>query len=265
MMLNRRSCMVALAHGLMPRASLAATPRRLALLLAVPWEGESYLADDLAMMQAGLRTRGLSATDVIPVLAPLDRPGLARHAEEVGKRIAAWESGDLFIYYNGHGMYGQPVNGVPEPGLQLNSQRERTDSALLWRELFAMLRIPRRVRVLVLPDCCHTNLLAGRLPPNVTALIMKSDPQTSLNCRTGTALLGETKKRVRHGVISYYAARTIGAVEAVEDWLPALDRAAETDILDGKLEKFRRVSLMIEGDKSAKLLGQRGQPAADPR
>ena len=66
-------------------------------------------------------------------------------------------------------------------------------------------------------------------------------------------------------MISYYAARTIGAVETVGDWLAALDRAAQKDVLDGKLEKFRRVSLMIEGDRAAKLLGARGQPAADPR
>src|SRR4051812_37032044 len=116
-MLSRRSCMLALGQSLLPRAAFAATPRRLALLLAAPWEGESFLADDVAMMHAALRTRGVGAADVISVLEPLDRAGVVRRLDEVRTRMAVWEDGDLFVYYNGHGMYGEAVNGVPEPGL----------------------------------------------------------------------------------------------------------------------------------------------------
>jgi hypothetical protein len=264
-MLSRRACALALGQGLLLRRGLAATSKRLAVLLAAPWEGESFLGDDVAIMQEGLRARGVDAGEVISVLAPLDRPRLVRHLEDVRERIAAWQDGELLLYYNGHGMYGSEVNGLREPGLQLGPDRDQPTSALLWRELFATLRAPRKVRVTVLPDCCHTNLLVGRLPANVTALIMKSDPQNSLSCRTGTALFGEPPKRTRHGVISYYAARTLATAGNTGAWLSAFSAATERDVAEGKLQAIRRVRLMIEGDSSVRLPGRPAHPATgDP-
>jgi hypothetical protein len=253
-MLSRRACAIALGQGLVLGPAFAASPRRLALLLAAPWEGESFLGDDLALMQEGLRARGLTAAELISVLEPLDRERVASRLEEVSRRIAGWQSGEVFLYYNGHGMYAPAGGGWPEPGLQLDRKREQASSALLWRDLFAILRAPPGVRVMVLPDCCHTNLLVGRLPTGTTALIMKSDPQGSLNCRSGTSLFGEAPRRVRHGVISYYAGRTIAAADTVGAWLAAQDGLAAHDVAAGKLEKFRRVSLMVEGDASLRVL-----------
>ena len=247
LMLSRRALAIAMGAGILPRRAFAATPRRLALLLASPWEGESFMSNDLALMQGGLRVRGVNATGVISVLAPLDRPSLVRRLEDVRGRIANWPDGDLLIYYNGRGMYRPAINGGSEPGLQLNRNREHPASALLWRELFAELQAPPRVRVIVLPDCCHTNLLAGRLPPNVTDLIIKSEPQNSLTCRTGTAFFGDPPGRARHGVISYYAGRTFATVDTAGEWLSAFNTAAERDVSERKLEKARRVSLMIRG------------------
>jgi hypothetical protein len=253
-MLNRRACLVGVGQALLARRALASAPRRLALLLAAPWQGESFLGDDMALMQDGLRGRGLSAAEVIAVLEPLDRAAVTKRLEEVRRRIAAWRDGELFLYYNGHGMYGPARAGRPEPGLQLDRNREQPGSFLLWRELFELVKAPPGVRLLVLPDCCHTNLLAGRLPANVTALIMKSDPQDALTCRTGTSLFGEAPRRTRHGVISYYAGSTLAAADTVGSWHLAQDQMAARDMSRGQLESFRRVSLMVEGDPSLRVL-----------
>jgi hypothetical protein len=251
-MLTRRACLFS-AGAFLGRRALAAAPRRMALLLAAPWPGENFLEGDLTLVQQGVKARGLTSSEVIAAVEPLDRDRLLKHLAEVRRRIAGWTSGDLFLYYNGHGMYGPARTGWPEPGLQLDRDREQTSSFLLWRELFASLAAPPGVRVLVLPDCCHTNLLAGRLPANATALIMKSQPQGALTCRTGTALLGDGAARVRHGVVSYYAASTLAAAGTVQDWLAAQDRLAAQDISQRRLESFRRVSLMVEGDPSRRL------------
>jgi hypothetical protein len=217
----------------------------------------------MAIMQEALRARGLSAAEMVSVPGPLDRGRLMKQLEEVRGRIAGWEGGDLFLYYNGHGMYGPEVAGMREAGLQLDRDRDQPGSALLWRELFAAVRAPATVRIIVLPDCCHTNLLAGHLPANVTALIMKSDPQSSLSCRAGTAVLGEPPHHLRHGVISYYAARTIATADSAGAWLSAFDAAAARDVSEGNLQGLRRVSLMIEGDPSVRVLGRPTRPATD--
>jgi hypothetical protein len=123
---------------------------------------------------------------------------------------------------------------------------------MLWRELLVALQVPPAVRVLILPDCCHTNLLAGRLPANVTALIMKSTPQGALECRTGTALF----EGARSGVISHYAGRTMAGSRTAQDWLAAIHEAAEQDITAGRLPAGKRLRLMVEGSLSAGVIGQ---------
>jgi hypothetical protein len=251
-MLGRRTFLAG-AGAFVARRALGGPPGRLALLLAAPWPRETFLDGDLALVQQGLKARGLTASEVISVVEPLDRDAVVKRLEEVRRRIAGWRSGDLFLYYNGHGMYRPAGSGWPEPGLQLGPQREAPSSSLLWTDVFHTLAAPPGVRVLVLPDCCHTNLLAGRLPANATALIMKSQPQNALTCRTGTAVLGDGTARARHGVISYYAGSTVAAAGTVESWLSAQDRMAAQDVSQHRLESFRRVNLMVEGDPSLRL------------
>jgi hypothetical protein len=230
--------------------------RRLAVLIVARWPGESHLDLDLALIKEGLRARGVGAAEVISVREPLDRPKLLELLEGVHRRIAGWPDGELFLYYDGHGTYRPAGGAVPEPALQLNRDRDSPTSALLWRELFATLQLPPNVRMVVLADCCHTNLLAGRLPANVTALIMRSAPQSSLVCRTGSALFGAEPQRTRYSVISYYAGATLVESESAGGWLAAIDAAAQRDVAAGALEERRRVTLMVEGHPSTPVIGQ---------
>jgi hypothetical protein len=255
-MQTRRDFTLGLGASLVSARAAAEPSREFALLVAAPWPGESYLAADISLMQAALQARGITSADTTTGLVPLDRATLMRHLGAVKAKISAWSTGQIFLYYNGHGMYGPPAGGRPEPGLQLGPNRGEHASFVLWRELFDALALPPGVRLLVLPDCCHTNLLVGRVPVGVTAFIMKSDPQDSLNCRTGTALFGAGPGRVRHGVVSYYAASTISSIETAGQWLTGMKTTADNDIAAGALDPRRRVPVMLEGDESLRILGR---------
>jgi hypothetical protein len=266
-MLERRAFVAGLGGVAMAGAATGAPYRpRLAVLVGVPWaaKGETWLGNGVAMMREALRARGVGPRETIASTEPLDREGLLRRLADVKRRIASWRDGEVFFYYDGHGMYRRQGSEVPEAGLQLTPDRDSPSSALLWRELWDALGAPPGVRVLTVPDCCHTNLLARRALRNVSALIMKSEPQDTLACRTGGAFFGEGAARLRYGVISYYAGSTLAAANTFADWLGAMDAAAGRDMATGTLEARRRVPLMIEGDASAILPGRPLAMAASP-
>jgi hypothetical protein len=256
-MMNRRAFTASLGGIVFARTVNAAPSRRLALLFGAPWKGENFLANGVGKMQEALQARGLGAGEMMASHEPLDRERLMRRLVEVRQRISSWRDGNIFLYYDGHGMYSRSgvAGTTPEPGLQLTGDRDDPNSALLWRELWDTLRVPPGVRVLAIPDCCHTNLLARRLPGNVTAVIMKSTPQDTLICRTGGAFFGEGAARKRYGVISYYAGSTVARASTAGDWLAGMDAAAEQDVATGTLEGLRRPQLMVEGDAAATLPG----------
>jgi hypothetical protein len=241
-----------------PKVMAASSPR-LALLFSAPWKGETWLGNGVSRVSEALRARSFGPADTIASAEPLDRGRLLRRLDEVKRRIANWRQGDLFLHYDGHGMYERGAGPVPEAGLQLTGDRDDPSSRVLWREVWEALQPPPGVRVVALPDCCHTNLLAGRLPRNVSAIIMKSEPQDTLSCRTGGGVFGEGAARKRYGVITYYAATTLAAASTLADWLAAIDAEAERDMAAGRLARPRRVPLMIEGDGAARLPGR---PAA---
>jgi hypothetical protein len=254
-MLSRRAVTLGLGTVMLVGPVSAASSRRLALLVGAPWKGENFLGNGVAKMQEALITRGFGPSDTIASTESIDRKTLSLRLDEVRRRIASWPDGEVFLYYDGHGMYSRVTRGVPEPGLQLTGDRDSPGSSMLWREVWDAIAAPRVVRVLVLPDCCHTNLLAGRLPQNVTALIMNSEPQDTLTCRTGGAMFGEGTARKRYGVISYYAGSTVGSARTVGDWLARMDAAATKDVGSGTLEPLRRPHLMVEGNAGLRLPG----------
>ena len=261
---SRRIVTSGLGAVMLVRPVSAAPARRLALLVGAPWKGETFLENGVARMQEALIIRGFRRSDTMTSTEATDRKTLSQRLEEIRKRIASWREGEIFLYYDGHGMYSRATRGVPEAGLQLTGDRGDPGSRMLWREVWEAIGVPHGVSVLVLPDCCHTNLLAGRLPPNVTALIMKSEPQDTLTCRTGGAMFGEGTARKRYGVISYYAGGTVASARTVGDWLARMDAAAAKDAASGTLEPSRRPHLMIEGDAESALPGDPVDVGARP-
>ena len=72
-------------------------------------------------------------------------------------RVSAWDRGDVFLYYSGHGAYA-PMDAVDatavEPALVF-SQDDLADPLrwVFWHEAFGALALPAEVRLALLPDC----------------------------------------------------------------------------------------------------------------
>jgi len=160
-----------------------------------------WYRNDIDTIRNALRARGLRDSEMTTLLGPLDRQRLLKILADTRRRMAGWKDGNVFIYYDGHGMYRRAGQGAPQAGLQLGKDRTRAGAAMLWREFFAELAPPTGVQTVLLPDCCHTNLLAGRLPPATTAAIVKSAPQDSLLCKTGSWRFEDPRPQRRYGVI----------------------------------------------------------------
>jgi hypothetical protein len=126
-------------------------PRRLALLIAVPDAGEwrEAAANDQAAVYRILRRRGYRPDEILKLCGPVRRDGLLAFLRGAGRRLAGWPDGEVFIHYTGSGHYAPAEEGRPaEVGLHL----ARRD-VVLWEEFFGALRVPRGVRVTLLPDC----------------------------------------------------------------------------------------------------------------
>lgn len=247
------------------RPARTTSPPRYALLLGAPWKGETWLGNGIGKMQAGLAARGFTADEITASAEPLNRVRLLRHLADLKRRVASWREGTIFLHYDGHGMYRAMGGPVPEPGLQLTGERDDPSSAVLWSEVWRAVAPPTGVRLIAIPDCCHTNLLTGRLPRNVTALILRSEPQNALTCRTGGSYFGEGAGRKRYGVISYYASHTVAQARTVDDWLAAINRAVAGDVAQGALDAVRRPGLLVEGDGSVRLPEQAKESVARTR
>src|SRR3989442_15315848 len=79
-------------------------PRRLALLVAAPWEREQAMHNDVIAMYTVLRLRGFSSDEILVLEGSLNRDLLLAFLREAGKRITGWDNGEVFLYYTAHGM-----------------------------------------------------------------------------------------------------------------------------------------------------------------
>jgi|ERR1043166_1695725 hypothetical protein len=132
----------------------AAKPvRRLAVLIASPWGDEPAMHNDLAAMQDALRRRGFGPSEIVSLEGNLKRDDVLRFLEAAHERVAGWKSGELFLYFSGHGFYDTEDARKARAGLQLTGDLNGSaDSRVLWDEVFATLDAPARVRLLLLPD-----------------------------------------------------------------------------------------------------------------
>lgn len=131
--------------------------RRLAILIAAPWRGETAMHSDLCGIYDALAARRLSAEELLVLEGRLDRSLLLGFLESVHSRQADWSQGDLFFYYSGHGAYA-PVDAVDatdaDPALVF-AEEELEDPArwVFWHEIFTALSPQPGVHLTVLPDC----------------------------------------------------------------------------------------------------------------
>jgi hypothetical protein len=131
--------------------------RCLALLIAAPLRGESAMHGDVQSVYEAFRQRGVSPEDLLVLEGRLSRDLLLGALEAIRSRVAGWMDGDVFLYFSGHGAYA-PLDAIDatavEPALVFAQEEMATPARwLFWREVFATLVLPPRVRLALLPDC----------------------------------------------------------------------------------------------------------------
>jgi hypothetical protein len=136
--------------------STAAEPepaRRLAILVAVPWEGETAMYNDLTATYGALRQRGFASEAVLVLAGPLTRSGLLAFLHDIHRRIAPWPRGDVWFSFSGHGAFTGMTTAEARPGLLFTSEMSASpEHQMFWDEVFAALQVPPAVQLTVLPD-----------------------------------------------------------------------------------------------------------------
>jgi hypothetical protein len=131
--------------------------QRLALLIGAPWRGESAMHGDVQAFCDALTARGVPSDDLLVLEGRMDRELVLGLLASAQSRVSAWDRGDLFLYYSGHGAYA-PMDAIDattvEPALVF-SQDDLDDPSrwVFWREVFGSLALPADVRLALLPDC----------------------------------------------------------------------------------------------------------------
>jgi len=128
-------------------------PRRLALLVAAPWEGEAAMHNDLVATYNALRQRGFSPEEFLVFAGSLTRSGLLAFLHDVQRRIRAWPSGEVWFSFSGHGTFRGTTAAEAPPGLWLTSTLHPSqEEQVLWGEVLTALQAPAAVQLTLLPD-----------------------------------------------------------------------------------------------------------------
>jgi hypothetical protein len=133
---------------------MSANNSRLALLIASPHHGNIGMHNDVVEMHDALLARGFSLEDILLLEGKLNRKLLFGLIREVNKRVATWKSGEVFMHYSGHGAFIGSSVSEARFGVQLASGKpEHKSNRVFWDEMFAALRLPANVGLILLPDC----------------------------------------------------------------------------------------------------------------
>jgi hypothetical protein len=127
--------------------------RRLAILVAAPWQGEAAMHNDLMATYDALRQRGFAPEEFLILAGPLTRRGLVAFLHDIHQRIASWPDGNVWFSFSGHGTFtGMPATEA-RPGLLFTSAIPPSyELQIFWDEVFAELQVPAAVQLTVLPD-----------------------------------------------------------------------------------------------------------------
>jgi hypothetical protein len=127
--------------------------QRLALLVAAPWEGETAMHNDLAAIYDALRQRGFASEEFLVLEGALTRSRLLAFLHDAQKRIGAWQRGEVWFSFSGHGTVRGTTAAEAEPGLLLTSALPPSqEDQVWWKEVFAALQVPAAVQLTLLPD-----------------------------------------------------------------------------------------------------------------
>jgi hypothetical protein len=127
--------------------------RRLAILVAAPWEGETAMHNDLVAVYNALRQRGFAPEEFLVLEGSLTRSVLLAFLHDIQRRIAPWQKGDVWFSFSGHGTFSGMTVTDARPGLLFTSEMSPAqEQQVFWDEIFATLQVPTTVQLTVLPD-----------------------------------------------------------------------------------------------------------------
>ena len=127
--------------------------QRLALLVAAPWEGETAMHNDLVAIYNALRQRGFAPEEFLVLEGSLTRSILLAFLHNAQKRIGAWQHGEVWFSFSGHGTFRGTMAAEAQPGLLLTSALHPShEEQVWWEEVFAALQVPAAVQLTLLPD-----------------------------------------------------------------------------------------------------------------
>jgi hypothetical protein len=108
-------------------------------------------------------------------------------------------------------------------------------------------------------------LLAGRVPANVVALVMKAEPGAELACRARNYHFEHAESPQERGVISYYAGQTLAQATTFAAWLQRIEALSSADFQGGHLPWFYQPSLQLLGHAASRLPGEPVKAAVEQR
>ncbi len=136
-----------------PTAADPGDTRRLAILVAAPWAGETAMHNDLVATHTVLRQRGFAPEEFLVLAGPLTRSLLLAFLQDVHRRIGAWPRGVVWFFFSGHGTLRGTTAADAQAGLLFTSALHPSpEDQVWWEEVFAALQAPPAVQVLLLPD-----------------------------------------------------------------------------------------------------------------
>lgn len=127
--------------------------RRLAIVVGGMSTRDPQLAqavrNDVELWQATLRAQGYAPSEVVVLSGAIGPRLFLASLEDVARRIARWRKGQVLLCYSGSGSQEHPKEkGAPQHvGVALRG------GAVRWSQIFATLKVPDGVNLLLLPDC----------------------------------------------------------------------------------------------------------------
>ena len=128
-----------------PTAAASEEVRRLALLIAAPWEGETAMHNDLVATYTVLRQRGFAPEEFLVLEGPLTRSLLLAFLQDVHRRIREWPQGNVWFFFSGHGTLRGTTAADAQAGLLFTSAvHPSPEDQMWWEDVFAACRCLRR-------------------------------------------------------------------------------------------------------------------------
>jgi hypothetical protein len=85
---------------------------------------------------------------------------------------------------------------------------------------------------------------------------MQAERGGELACRARNHVFDYGDRTVEHGVISYYASRSLPFATTIGAWRELIDKNSAADVRAGRLPAFNQLSLRVLGDPATPLPGR---------